>query len=61
MIAIHNEEIAAQKMNHIEALIEQIILDTIIAASCRILENREKASENICYRSNCTMRDSIPF
>ena len=61
MTELDYEETAEQKMNHIETLIMRIILDIIISASYKILEDRKTASENICYRSNCPMRDLIPF
>jgi len=55
------EEITEQKINGIESMIEQLIIDSFLTVLRKICGNQEQARQKICYKNNCPMRDDIPF
>ena len=55
------EEITEQKISNIENMLEQLILDSLLAALRKIYDNHEQTRQAICYKTNCPMRDDIPF
>ena len=54
-------QIEARMMDHIEQLLEQMILDTIHGIVCRLCEKVKNLPSTVCYKNNCHMRDNIPF
>lgn len=55
------EEITDEKISKIEGLLEQLILDSFLTALRKISDNREQAWNLICHKTDCPMRDDIPF
>ncbi|MGA8241475.1 MAG: hypothetical protein WB818_12920 [Desulfobacterales bacterium] len=55
------ETINEQKIDRIETMIEEFALDTILSILYRISENRKQLPQVICYKSDCPLRDHIPF
>lgn len=54
------EDINEQKINRIAELLEQVLIDVALSALYRLCHNH-KNSRHICYKSDCPMRDDIPF
>ena len=50
-----------QKMDRIQAMLEQLVLDTILSVLDKIAEKRTQSPQCLCYRSDCKLRDDIPF
>ena len=50
-----------QKMDRIQAMLEQIVLDTVLSVLDKITEKNDQAPQCVCYKSDCLMRDNIPF
>ncbi len=61
MKSFEAEEISAQKMGRLEDMIEQLVFDTLIAVLYKIDENQAQARQTIRYKSDCPLRDNIPF
>lgn len=55
------ETFSEQKIERIEAMIEDLALDAVLSVLYRISEKRRQLSQMICYKSDCPLRDSIPF
>lgn len=55
------EENTEQKINGIENMLEQLILDSFLTALRKICGNQEQTRQSICYKTDCPMRDHIPF
>ena len=54
-------EIEARMMDHIEELLERMVLDTIHGIFCMLSEKVKSMPSTVCYKNNCHMRDNIPF
>ncbi len=54
------DDIAEMKMHKIALLIEKTLLNTTLAVLHRLDENQSQ-QQYICYKSDCPMRDDIPF
>lgn len=54
-------EIEARVMDHIEELLERMILDTIHGIFCRLSEKIKNLPPTVCYKDDCHKRDNIPF
>ena len=50
-----------QKIDRIEAMLEQLALDTVLSVLYRISEKRKQLPQVICYKSDCPSRDDFPF
>ena len=50
-----------QKIERIEAMLEQLALDTVLSVLYRISEKRKQLPQVICYKSDCPLRNDIPF
>jgi hypothetical protein len=61
MHLLETEEITEQKTRRIADLLEQLVLDMFLSALGKICENQEQTRESVCYKTNCPMRDGIPF
>ena len=55
------EDFSEQKLDRIETMIEEFALDTVLSILHRISENRKQLPQVICYKSDCPLRDEIPF
>jgi hypothetical protein len=55
------EDLSDQKLERIEAIMEDLALDTVLSVLYRILEKRQQRPQVICYKTNCSERDNIPF
>jgi hypothetical protein len=55
------ETIKNLKTQRIADLIEQVLTDTALAVLYRLADNRKLRPPVICYKSDCPMRDNIPF
>ena len=55
------EDFSEQKLDRIEAMIEDLALDTVLSVLYRISEKRKQLPQMICYKSDCPLRDEIPF
>jgi len=60
MQCLDTEEINEQKVDRLAMLIEQVLLDTALAVVHQLCQN-QKQRLCICYKSDCSMRDDIPF
>lgn len=61
MQLLETEDITEQKTGKIEELIEQLVLDMLLSVLAKICENQRQIRQSICYKTNCPMRDDIPF
>jgi len=61
MHLLETGEITEHKTRKIADLLEQLVLDMFLSALGKICEKQEQARESICYKTNCPMRDDIPF
>jgi hypothetical protein len=59
--SFESEEISAHKMGRLEDMIEQLVFDTLLAVLNKIGENQAQVRQTICYKSDCPLRDDIPF
>ena len=50
-----------KKIDRIQAMLEQVILDIVLSVLDRITEKHTQLPQCICYKSDCHMRDPIPF
>jgi hypothetical protein len=57
----HTEEIQTLKMQRIETLLEQALLDTALAVLYTLSEKQKRLRESICFKTDCPMRDDILF
>ena len=56
------EDFSEQKLERIETMIEDLALDTVLSVLYRISEKRKQLpGKVICYKSDCPLRDDIPF
>ena len=55
------EDINAQIMDRIGALLEQLILQKVVDALYSLIERQRLLPRSICYKPDCPMRDDIPF
>lgn len=55
------EDFSEQKLDRIETMIEEFALDTVLSILHRISEKRKQLPKVICYKSDCPLRDEIPF
>jgi len=58
---LNTEDFSEQKLERIEAMIEDLALDTVLSILYRISEKRKQLPQVICYKSDCPLRDDIPF
>ena len=58
---LNTEDFSEQKLERIEAMIEDLALDTVLSIVYRISEKRKQLPQVICYKSDCPLRDDIPF
>jgi hypothetical protein len=61
MRLLDTEAFCEQKIERIEAMLEQLALDTILSVLYKISEKREQLPRVVCYKSDCPGRDEIPF
>ena len=57
----HAEEIQALKLQRIETLVEQTLLDTALSVLSSLSEKQMRLRESICFKTDCPMRDDIMF
>lgn len=55
------ETIKNLKTQRITELIEQVLTDTTLAVLYRLADKSKLRPPVICYKSDCPMRDNIPF
>jgi len=53
-------DISEQKINRISELLEQVLIDVALSVLYQLRHNHNHRS-NTCYKSDCPMRDDIPF
>lgn len=58
---LDSETIKNLKTQLIADLIQQVLTDTALSVLYRLADNRKLRPPVICYRSDCPMRDNIPF
>jgi len=56
-----DDDLEAMLMDRIEDLFEKLILDMFLRILCRLSEKKQHLPPPLCYRTNCDMRDNIPF
>ena len=65
MSSLQTEQAIEEKMDTIEEILEELLLDAIISALIKISERNEVFAKQYrpwkCYRTNCDKRDDIPF
>ena len=61
MQTLEPENINAQIMDRIGALLEQLILHKVVDALYAMIEKQRQHPKSICYKPDCPMRDDIPF
>jgi len=54
------EDINEQKINRIAELLEQVLIDVGLSVLYQLCHNH-KNCRHTCYKSDCPMRDQIPF
>jgi len=57
----HTEEIQALKLQQIELLLEQALLDTVLSVLYTLSEKQKRLRESICFKTDCPMRDDSMF
>jgi hypothetical protein len=55
------EEIQALKLQRIETLLEQTLLDTVLSVLYTLSEKQKRLRESICFKTDCPMRDDSMF
>ena len=65
MSSLQTEQAIEEKMDTIEEILEELLLDAIISVLIKISERNEVFAKQYrpwkCYRTNCDKRDDIPF
>ena len=65
MSSLQTEQAIEEKMDTIEEILEELLLDAIISVLIKISERNEMFAKQYrpwkCYRTNCDKRDDIPF
>jgi methionyl-tRNA synthetase len=65
MPSLETEQAIEEKMDTIEELLEQHILDAVISVLIKITDRNELFVKQYrpwkCYRTDCDKRDDIPF
>ena len=61
MTELSAEDIQQLKIERIAELIEQALLDTALAVLSRLSERQQQLPLPICFKTDCPMRDVIPF
>ena len=59
MSTLSAEDVRQLKTERIATLLEQTLLDTVLSILCRLSEHQRPLP--ICYKTDCSMRDDIPF
>jgi hypothetical protein len=59
MTTLSAEDVRQLKTEHLATLLEQTLLDTVLNVLCRLSERQRPLP--ICYKTDCPMRDDIPF
>lgn len=55
------ETIKDLKSQQSMALLEQLLTDTVLNVLYRLAERQKQLPQLICYKSDCLLRDEIPF
>jgi hypothetical protein len=55
------EEIQALKLQRIETLLEQTLLDTALSVLYSLAEKQIHLRKSICFKTDCPMRDDSMF
>jgi hypothetical protein len=59
------EQAIEEKMDSIEEILEEIVLDTVISLLIKVCERNQVFAKHYrrcnCYRTDCKQRDDIPF
>jgi hypothetical protein len=53
------EDIKEQKINRVTELFEQVLIDTALSVLYQLHPRDHR--KHICYKSDCRLRDNIPF
>ena len=65
MPSLESEQVIEEKLDTIEEILQQLVLDAIISALIKISERNEVFAKQYrpwkCYRTDCDKRDDIPF
>ena len=65
MPSLETKQAIEEKMNTIEEVLEELLLDTIISVLLKISERNQVLVKQYrpwnCYRTDCEKRDDIPF
>jgi uncharacterized protein YjgD (DUF1641 family) len=65
MPSLEAEQAIEEKMDTIEELLEELLLDAIISVLLKISERNQMLVKQYrpwnCYRTDCNKRDDIPF
>ena len=59
------EQVIEEKMDCIEEILEELVLDAVISVLVKVCERNQLFAKNYrpcnCYRTDCKQRDDIPF
>ena len=65
MPSLQTQQAIEEKMDTIEEIVEQLILDAVINVLVKVSDRNELLAKNYrshkCYRIDCKHRDDIPF
>jgi hypothetical protein len=61
MRLLDTEAFCEQKIERIEAMLEQLVLDTLLSVLYKISEKSKQLPRVVCYKTDCPGRDDIPF
>ena len=65
MQSAQSEQVIKEKMESIEEILEEIILDAVISLLIKVSDQIQVLAKNHrrwdCYRSNCQQREDIQF
>jgi len=65
MPSLETQQAIEEKMDTIEEIFEELVLDAFISALIKICERNQVLAKQYrpwkCYRTDCEKRDNIPF
>jgi hypothetical protein len=65
MQAPQAEQAIEEKMDRIEEILEELVLDAVISVLIKASDRNQLFAKNYrpwnCYRTDCNQRDDIPF
>ena len=65
MPSLETEQAIEEKMDTIEQILEELVLDALISVLIKVSERNQVFAKHYrpwkCYRTDCENRDDIPF